>query len=86
MEAPTLESLTSRIFEILRDDILEPGQSFSPQSNLIESGLDSLAVTQLLLSIEETTGVWIDESRLTPEHLETTHSLAAMVHEQLAAA
>ena len=57
---------------------------FSPQSNLIESGLDSLAVTQLMLAIEEATGVWTDESLLTPENLETAETLAASIYEHVA--
>ena len=77
------ETLTQRVFEILRDELLEVGDDFSPQSNLVEAGLDSLAVTQLMLSIEESTGVWVDESLLTPENLETSETLAACVHEQL---
>ncbi len=79
----TLEKLTDRVFEILRDEILEATEDFTPASNLVESGLDSLAVTQLMLSIEESTGVWVDESLLTPENLESARTLAACVHEQL---
>ncbi len=55
----------------------------SSKSNLVEAGLDSLAVTQLMLSIEEVTGVWMDESLLTPENLETSETLATCVYEQL---
>jgi acyl carrier protein len=76
--------LTTNIFEILRDDILTAGNEFSPQSNLIDAGLDSLAVTQLMLSIEESTGVWLDESLLTPENLESAETLAKLIHQQLA--
>ncbi|MAE96051.1 MAG: hypothetical protein CL910_15450 [Deltaproteobacteria bacterium] len=79
----TPEKLTARVFEILRDELLEVGGDFSPQSNLVDAGLDSLAVTQLMLSIEESTGVWVDESLLTPENLECAETLAACVHEQL---
>jgi acyl carrier protein len=77
----TRERLTELIHRILRDDLLAVDGDFSPQSNLIESGLDSLAVTQLLLAIEEATGVWTDESLLTPEHLETAETLAASIYE-----
>jgi len=83
MEEPTRESLTKRIFEILRDEILGAEAGFSPQSNLVEAGLDSLAVTQLMLSIEESTGIWVDEGLLTPESLATTETLAALVYAQL---
>ncbi|MGE4608895.1 MAG: phosphopantetheine-binding protein [Myxococcota bacterium] len=83
MSIPALEDLSRRLFEILRDEILGIGGDFLPDSNLIEAGLDSLGVTQLMLSIEEYTGVWIDESLLTPENLESAESLASLVHGQL---
>jgi acyl carrier protein len=73
------ETLTRRIFEILRDDILEVDDGFTPASNLVEAGLDSLAVTQLLLALEESTGIWVDESLLTPENLASAEALAACV-------
>jgi acyl carrier protein len=76
----TRENLAELIHRILRDDLLEVAEDFTPRSNLIEAGLDSLAVTQLMLSIEETTGVWVDESLLTPENLESAETLAACVH------
>ena len=77
------EALVERVHAILRDEILTASGEFSPRSNLVESGLDSLAVTQLLLSIEESTGVWVDESLLTPENLRTSETLAELVFEQL---
>ncbi len=82
----TREDLNRRVYEILRDDILDAGDGFDSRSNLIDAGLDSLAVTQLMLAIEESTGVWIDESLLTPENLESAESLAALVHAQLSQA
>jgi acyl carrier protein len=82
----SLDALIEQIHAILRDEILSVEQGFTPESNLVESGLDSLAVTQLMLSIEERTGVWVDESLLTPENLATSVSLAALVYEQLRSA
>ena len=85
MATPTREDLVQRVFRILRDEILTVDAGFTPRSNLVKAGLDSLAVTQLMLSIEEQTGVWEDESLLTPEHLATAESLGALVHAQLTA-
>jgi acyl carrier protein len=79
----TRDRLAELIHKILSDDLLEVSGDFTPASNLIEAGLDSLAVTQLMLSIEESTGVWVDESLLTPENLESSLSLATCVHEHL---
>ena len=79
----TVEKLADQICEILRDDLIEVGLDFTPASGLVESGLDSLGLTQLLLAVQETTGVWVDESLLTPEVLANSLSLAACVHELL---
>lgn len=83
MTGPTREDLIERVYHLLRDEILSVDESFTKRSRLIDAGLDSLSVTQLMLSIEEATGVWVDESLLTPEHLESAESLAALVHTQL---
>lgn len=79
----TREALESRIYEILQRDLLSVGESFTVESDLVAAGLDSMAVTQLMLAIEECTGVWVDESLLTPENLASTRALAACVHEQI---
>jgi acyl carrier protein len=76
-------ALAQRIYEILRDELLSVGDDFTSDSDLVASGLDSLAVTQLMLSIEEITGVWVDESLLTLENLQSAATLAACVHEHL---
>ena len=83
MAGTTQEELTQRVFEILRDGLLDVGDDFTPRSNLVAAGLDSLAVTQLMLAIEESTGVWVDDSLLTPENLESAESLASLVYRQL---
>ena len=80
----THEALTKRVYEILRNDLLAVGDEFTPESDLVAAGLDSLAVTQLMLAIEESTGVWVDASLLTEEALASSVSLAAQVHAQLA--
>ncbi len=79
----TPQTLEDRIFEILRDDILSVDEGFDVESDLIAAGLESMAVTQLMLAIEESIGVWVDESLLTPENLASARALAACVHEQL---
>ena len=81
MAAPSRAELVRIIFDILRTQLLSVGSEFTERSSLVDAGLDSLAVTQLLLAIEETTGVWVDESLLTPENLANAESLAACVDE-----
>jgi acyl carrier protein len=78
----TLEALQALIYDVLRSELLEVGEDFTPQSNLLDAGLSSLAVVQLLLSVEEQTGIWMDESQLTPENLESAEALARCVYAQ----
>jgi len=79
----TIASLTQLILETVQNDLLQVAPDFGPGSNLIEAGLDSLAVTQLMLAIEEKTGLWVDESQLTPENLLSCASLASCVHSEI---
>ena len=80
-----VERLTQLVFEIARDQLLTAADGLTPQSDLLAAGLDSLRVTQLMLAIEEHTGVWVDESLLTPELFASSETLAACVHAQLRA-
>ena len=82
MAETSLEGLETLIFDTLRTELLEVGDEFTPESNLVESGLNSMAVVQLLLAVEEQTGIWVDEAELTPENLLTVKTLAACVYEQ----
>lgn len=83
MAALSRQELEDRIFAIVRDDILTVDETFTRESNLIEAGLDSLALTQLMLAIEENTGVWVDESLLTEETLASVVALTDLVHQVL---
>lgn len=83
MAALSRQELEDRIFAIVRDDILTVDEAFTRESNLIEAGLDSLALTQLMLAIEENTGVWVDESLLTEETLASVVALTDLVHQVL---
>lgn len=82
MAETTLAELEALIFDVLRSELLEVGDEFTRCSNLVDAGLSSMSVVQLLLAVEEKTGIWVDEADLTPENLETTVTLARCVFEQ----
>jgi acyl carrier protein len=81
----SLDELQALILEVLREDLLEVGDEFGAKSDLIAAGLDSLTAVQLLLAIEERTGIWVDESELTPDNLVNVEALARCVHGHLGA-
>lgn len=77
---PSVEELQQLILEFLREELPDLGDGFDSKSDLVEAGLSSLAAVQLLLAIEERTGIWVDESELTPENLASAEALARCVH------
>lgn len=81
----TIIELTSMVHSILAGGLLAIGENLTFDTNLLESGLDSMAVAQLLLEIEARTGVWLDESLLTPENLTSCKTLARCVYGALEA-
>lgn len=84
-QSHTVAELEALILEVLREELLDVGDDFDAKSDLVEAGLSSLAAVQLLLAIEERTGIWVDESELTPENLESVEALARCVHQHVAA-
>lgn len=84
-QSPGVAELESLILEVLREELLDVADDFDARSDLVEAGLSSLAAVQLLLAIEERTGIWVDESELTPENLESVEALARCVHQHVGA-
>jgi acyl carrier protein len=76
----SIESLKELIVEFLREELSDLSDDFDTKSDLVEAGLSSLLAVQLLLAIEERTGIWVDESELTPENLASVEALARCVH------
>ena len=81
----TKSELVAFVLQAIRD-FLHVGDDFTAETDLIASGLDSLTLTQLLLAVEEQTGIWVDERQLTPHNLANAERLAACVYEQMASA
>lgn len=78
----TLPELEARVLSVLRG-VLHRGTDLTLETDLVDAGLDSLAFTQLLLAIEESTGAWLDEAELTPANMADVKSIAACFHRQL---
>lgn len=82
-ETWTREDLVGMVADILETEVLRSDLDLDRTSGLEESGLDSLKLTQVLLSVEERTGLWLDEENLTPENLETVGTLADCIYDVL---
>ena len=71
------------ILELLTaEHILEPQESLTPDSDLFSMGLDSMALMQLLLQIEEYFGLTINPAEMTRERFATATALADFLGEK----
>lgn len=65
---------------------LRPPEPFTPQSDLIDSGLlDSLSIIELLVFIEKRFGMPIDNADVSPRNFRTVSAVSSLVAERLSA-
>ncbi len=81
----TVSGMEARLIELIGEDLLELEDDFGPESNLFEAGLNSMAIMQLLLLIEEEFGVSIPVAKLSRENFSTPSAIATLIRERQAA-
>ncbi|HEY1121171.1 MAG TPA: phosphopantetheine-binding protein [Haloferula sp.] len=64
---------------LIATEILDTDHALTPQSDLFAAGLDSMAIMQLLLAIEDRFGVAIDPADLSRDNFSTAEKIAALV-------
>jgi acyl carrier protein len=82
---PSIDTLEPKLVTMIRERLLETQPGFDADSNLYEAGLDSMALMQLLIIVEEEYGVSIPEGDLTKQNFSTTRHLAQLIRERRAA-
>ena len=78
-----LETLERGLIELIGQNVLEGCDRLGPQSNLFDAGLDSMAIMQLLLLIEDRYGIMLAAADLTRENFATARVLAKLVQRRL---
>lgn len=81
----TPDPLEPKLVTMISERLLETQPGFDADSNLYEAGLDSMALMQLLIIVEEEYGVSIPEGDLTKQNFSTTRHLAQIIRERRAA-
>jgi acyl carrier protein len=79
---PALDLLDQQLVTLISERLLETQPGFSADSNLYEAGLDSMALMQLLILVEEEYGVSIPESALTKQNFSTIRHLSQLISER----
>ena len=78
-DAPTLSQLELRVLDLVRDEVLQTPPGFSVSSDLFEAGLDSMAIMQLLLLLEEHYSVAIPVASVSRANFKTAQTIAALL-------
>jgi acyl carrier protein len=79
-EAPISPAIVIEL--LISEHILEPQEPITPSCDLFSLGLDSMALMQLLLQIEQHFGVVITPSEMTRAHFSTASAIASFLAEK----
>lgn len=80
---PEAPITSAAVIELLTaENILEPQEPITPDTDLFTLGLDSMAMMQLLLQIEERFRLTIQPAEMTRERFATAGALASFLGEK----
>lgn len=75
----TLSQLETRVLSLVRDEVLQTPPVFTVTSDLFDAGLDSMAIMQLLLLLEEHYGVAIPVGSVSRANFKTAQAIGALL-------
>lgn len=76
---PARDTLEQQLVTLISERLLETQPGFGADSDLYQHGLDSMAIMQLLVLIEEEYGVSIPENALTRKNFASVRQLASLL-------
>jgi acyl carrier protein len=71
--------MAPKLLQIIQDEILGSPEPLTPDSDLFEAGLDSMAIMQLLLHIEEHFQINLEPADLSRENFRTATKIADLI-------
>ncbi len=74
-----LSQLESRVLSLVRDEVLQTPPGFTVESDLFDAGLDSMAIMQLLLLLEEHYAVAIPVGSVSRANFKSAQTIAALL-------
>lgn len=76
--------MLEKLLEILQQDVLESDDPITSDSDLFALGLDSMAIMQLLLVLEDEFGVALDPTDLSRDHFQTPAKIIQLIESKRA--
>lgn len=77
-----LPQLEVRVLDLVRNEVLQTPPGFTVESDLFEAGLDSMAIMQLLLLLEEHFGVAIPVGSVSRANFKSARAIGALLVSQ----
>mgnify|MGYP000176867491 CR=1 FL=1 len=71
--------METKILEIIQTEILDSPETLTSETDLFEAGLDSMAIMQLLLHIEDHFDVVLEPADLSRENFQTAPKIVALI-------
>lgn len=85
MAIPDQQTLARELTDLIQTQVLETAEPVQVDTDLFKAGLDSMAIMQLLLLIEQRYGVMLPASDLTAANFARPTAIAGLLHDRLAA-
>lgn len=76
--------MEKKLITVIGEDLMELEPDFGPEDNLFDAGLDSMAIMQLLLVIEENFGVNIPAAELSRDNFSTARAIVQLIESKKA--
>ena len=71
--------METKLLKIIQTEILDSDQTLALETDLFEAGLDSMAIMQLLLHIEDHFEVVLEPADLSRANFQTAPKIAALI-------
>lgn len=79
---PAADEIAARLLSRIRAEILELEPAFGAEDDLFHAGLDSMAIMQVILILEEEFGVKLPDCAIKRETFATARSIATVVSQR----
>ncbi|MBK7344580.1 MAG: acyl carrier protein [Saprospiraceae bacterium] len=79
----TMNDIEQKLCNFIEYDLLEEAHRISPDTPLLETGIDSLSIIEILLFAERTFHTTLPDSILTKENLQTVSHFAQCIYPYL---
>ncbi|HSN99665.1 MAG TPA: acyl carrier protein [Candidatus Nanopelagicales bacterium] len=78
--APTLDEVRRVLHSHLVDEVLLRREPLGPDEDLFEAGFDSMALTRVLVFVEDRFGIRVPDEEIVVDELSTLDRMARFVH------